>query len=135
MTEKQDRRSLGREGEARAALYLEKQGMRIWERNFACRQGEIDVIGFHKGCLVFVLLKYRRDEKRGTPESAVTLQKMEKICRSADYFRYLHHYGEERPFRYDVVAVSGDEIRWYENAFEHRERGEGRYGCGRLDRW
>ena len=130
-----NKRKTGAEWESLAAEYLTRSGMRITEKNFRCRQGEIDLIGFHQGYLVFVEVKYRRDEKRGTPESAVTLQKMEKICRSADYFRYLHHYGEERPFRYDVVAVSGDEIRWYENAFEHRERGEGRYGCGRLDRW
>ncbi len=123
MKKTETKRSLGRRGEERAALYLERQGMRIAARNFTCRQGEIDVIGFHKGCLVFVEVKYRRDERRGTPESAVTLQKMEKICRTADYYRYLHHYGEERPVRYDVVAVSGEEIRWYENAFEHRQKG------------
>ncbi|WWR14768.1 YraN family protein [Lachnospiraceae bacterium JLR.KK008] len=110
---------LGREGEAAAVRYLETQGMRVCEKNFSGRQGEIDIIGYHEGCLVFVEVKYRRDERTGTPESAVTMQKQKKICRAADYYRYLHHYGDYHPFRYDVVAITGREIRWHRNAFEH----------------
>lgn len=113
------KRALGRERERQAVRYLEERGMSVCASNFAGRQGEIDIIGYHRGYLVFVEVKYRRDEKTGTPESAVTLQKQKKICRTADYYRYLHRYGDERPFRYDVVAITGEEIRWYENAFEH----------------
>lgn len=112
-------RSLGKEREAQAAAYLQERGMRIEETNFYSRWGEIDLIGYHGGCLVFVEVKYRSNEKTGTPESAVTLRKMRKICRCADYYRYLHHYGNDRPFRYDVVAITGENVRWYENAFEH----------------
>lgn len=114
------KRTLGREGEEKAVCYLERQGMRVCGRNFFSRQGEIDIIGYHRGFLVFVEVKYRRNEKTGTPESAVTMQKQKKICRAADYYRYLHHYGEDRPFRYDVVAIDGAEIRWHQNAFEHQ---------------
>ncbi len=122
MKETENRRSLGRRGEEEAARYLAGQGMKILERNFVSRQGEIDIIGYHRDCLVFVEVKYRRSERTGTPESAVTLQKTRKICRAADYYRYLHHYGEDEAFRYDVVAISREEIRWYQNAFEHRYR-------------
>ena len=113
MREAKNSRALGREGEDQAAGYLERQGMKILERNFMCRQGEIDLIGYHKNCLVFVEVKYRRGQMSGTPESAVTPVKMKK----------LHRYGDDSPFRYDVVAISGGEIRWYENAFEHMARG------------
>lgn len=119
MKEAVSKRSLGKEREAQAAAYLQEYGMHIAETNFYSRWGEIDLIGYHRGCLVFVEVKYRRNEKTGTPESAVTLQKMRKICRCADYYRYLHHYGNDRPFRYDVVAIAGENVRWYENAFEH----------------
>ncbi len=122
LKETENRRSLGRRGEEEAARYLTEAGMKILERNFVSRQGEIDIIGYHRGCLVFVEVKYRRSERTGTPESAVTLQKMRKICRAADYYRYLHHYGEDGAIRYDVVAISGGEIRWYQDAFEHRYR-------------
>ncbi len=123
MREAKNSRALGREGEDQAAGYLERQGMKILERNFMCRQGEIDLIGYHKNCLVFVEVKYRRGQMSGTPESAVTPVKIKKLCIVADYYRYLHRYGDDSPFRYDVVAISGGEIRWYENAFEHMARG------------
>ncbi|MCI6631065.1 MAG: YraN family protein [Lachnospiraceae bacterium] len=117
--EPKSKRHLGEQMEEYALSYLEKNGMRIVERNFYSRRGEIDLIGYHKGYLVFVEVKYRKHKRSGTPESAVTLQKQQKICRAADYYRYLHHYGDDRPFRYDVVAIENQEVRWYENAFEH----------------
>lgn len=113
---------LGQEGEKTALRYLEAQGMRIIETNFRNRQGEIDIIGYDKDCLVFVEVKYRRSRRAGTPESAVTMQKQKKICRLADYYRYLHHYGDHLPFRYDVVAIEQNRISWYQNAFEHIDR-------------
>ncbi len=119
MEERKSKRGVGAEREEQAARYLTDMGMRICGRNFTSRWGEIDIIGYHKGYLVFVEVKYRRSDKSGTPESAVTLQKQKKICRTADYYRYLRHYGNEKPFRYDVIAVTEKEIRWYENAFEH----------------
>ena len=112
-------RKSGLEAEERAARYLAGHGMRILARNFYSRQGEIDIIGRHADMLVFVEVKYRRNESAGMPESAVTLKKMKRICRAADRYRYLHHYGDTQPFRYDVVAISGEEIRWYEDAFPH----------------
>ena len=119
---KKETYTIGKEGEKRAQQYLEEQGMKILETNFRNRQGEIDIIGYDKEYLVFVEVKYRTNEKAGAPESAVTWQKQRKICRLADYYRYLHHYGDDCPFRYDVVAVYEGRITWYRNAFEHINR-------------
>ncbi len=119
---KQGTYKTGKEGEERAIQYLKAHGMKILTTNFRNRQGEIDVVGFDKGYLVFVEVKYRRSERAGTPESAVTVQKQKKICRLADYYRYLYHYGENYPLRYDVVAVTDNRIVWYQNAFEHISR-------------
>ncbi len=35
----------GHVAEQRAALFLEKKGVQLLERNFRCRWGEIDIIG------------------------------------------------------------------------------------------
>ena len=94
--------------------------MQILEQNFRCRQGEIDIIARHKGVLVFVEVKYRKDLRQGRPEEAVTPLKMRTICRVADYYRLRNGYGEQVPCRFDVVAVLGEEIRIFENAFEYR---------------
>ena len=47
-------RRTGEQWETAAADYLKAQGMQIVERNFRSRQGEIDIIGYHQGYLVFV---------------------------------------------------------------------------------
>ncbi len=109
----------GKEGEDRAAAFLEGKGLRILERNYRNRRGEIDLIGFHEGYLVFVEVKYRRNAEAGLPEEAVGLQKQRQICRVADHYRAVHGIGDDRPIRYDVIAMCGERIAWYPNAFFH----------------
>lgn len=113
-------RQKGTDWEQYAAEYLTGQGMRIVEKNFRCgRNGEIDMIGYHRGYLVFVEVKYRRSRSKGTAAEAVGLRKQKQICKTADYYRYLHHIGENRAVRYDVIAIQGEETFWIQNAFPH----------------
>lgn len=112
-------RKLGTDMEQAAAAFLEKQGMRIVERNFRIRQGEIDIIGYHNDYLVFVEVKFRSTKHQGDATEAVNLTKQRKICRVADYFRYRNRVPETVGVRYDVVAIQGGEIRWIQNAFPH----------------
>ncbi len=114
-----NRRAAGTEWERRAAEYLEARGMKITERNFRGRQGEIDIIGHHDGCLVFVEVKYRRSADKGYAAEAVDYRKQYRICRVSDYYRYLHGLGESTGVRYDVVAIQGEEIQWIQNAFAY----------------
>lgn len=113
-----NKRKIGNDYEEIASEYLEKNGMRIVERNFRNRQGEIDLIGQHDGYLVFVEVKYRLNEDKGNPVEAVTYSKQKNICKVADYYRYIHKLDEYTAFRYDVVAICGEEITWYQNAFD-----------------
>ncbi len=114
-----NRRSTGTEWEKAASEYLRKQGMRILETNFRCRQGEIDLIGCHQGYLVFVEVKYRGTDRNGYALEAVDCRKQRRICRTADYYRFLHKINDDTPIRYDVVAVQDGEIQWVRNAFCH----------------
>lgn len=110
---------MGADREKQAAEYLERQGMRIVEKNFRTRQGEIDLIGYHRGYLVFVEVKYRSGDAKGHAAEAVDLRKQRKICRVADYYRYSRRLGDGIGVRYDVVAIQGEEISWIQNAFPH----------------
>ena len=47
--EPKSKRHLGEQMEEYALSYLEKNGMRIVERNVYSLRGEIDLIGYHKG--------------------------------------------------------------------------------------
>ena len=118
-----DRVSVGRAFEEKASAFLEEQGVRILERNFRCRQGEIDLVGIHEGCLVFVEVKYRRNERSGMPEEAVGAGKQMKICLVSDYFRIRNKKYQDMQVRYDVVSIGGEEIRWYKNACFYRNQG------------
>ena len=60
-----NKRQAGAEYEARAAEWLEQQGLCILERNFYCRQGEVDLVAEDGAYLVFVEVKYRRDNRAG----------------------------------------------------------------------
>lgn len=112
-------RQIGADKEEEAARYLEANGMKILERNFRNRSGEIDIIGRHEGYLVFVEVKYRGSTNQGSPAEAVDFRKQRQICKVADYYRMIHKLGEQTPIRYDVVAVTRDKITWIKNAFYH----------------
>ncbi|NLL75733.1 MAG: YraN family protein [Clostridiales bacterium] len=116
-------RGIGKHYEELACSYLEQNGFEVAEKNFRSRNGEIDIIGYHGEFLVFVEVKYRATDKKGMPEEAVIPAKQKRICKTADYYRFLHKYSDDRPVRYDVVGISGTEeavnIRWYRNAFAH----------------
>ena len=60
--------SLGKAYEEKAAAFLAKRGFQVLERNFRCRQGEVDLVGVHEGCLVFVEVQYRKNRTSGKPE-------------------------------------------------------------------
>lgn len=114
--------TVGKKYEEAAVLFLKKQGFSILERNFRCRQGEIDIIGLHENCLVFVEVKYRRNHNRGMAEEAVGVNKQKKICRTSDYFRISHKKYQSMQVRYDVIAVteSVNNLRWYPDAFMYQ---------------
>ena len=114
-----NKRQTGAGGEQRAAEYLAGQGMKILEKNYRCRLGEIDLIGSHQGYLVFVEVKYRSGNTKGYALEAVDIRKQRKICRTADHYRYTHRAAGQDSVRYDVVALQGDEIIWIQNAFPH----------------
>ena len=118
-----NKRRVGSVYEEKAAEYLEKNGYRILKRNFRCRRGEIDLIASGKegadSVLVFIEVKYRLSDSIGRPEEAVTPLKMKNICRTTDYYRICNGIPEDRTCRFDVIAIQGDNLRHYKNAFPY----------------
>lgn len=117
----ENRRRIGSEYERRAEEYLRTRGYRILCRNYRCRLGEIDLIAEEGGYLVFVEVKYRSDQRKGMPQEAVDFSKQQRICRVADYYRMLHGCGEDVACRFDVVAILGEEVTLFPNAFPYVE--------------
>jgi putative endonuclease len=114
------KKTLGKEGEDRAARFLAKKGYKILERNYSTRSGEIDLVALHNGEVVFVEVKTRTSDAYGAPELAVNPRKQLRMIKAAlGYIKYkkLHQV----PCRFDVVAISGvaeNGVELIQNAFE-----------------
>lgn len=98
------RGSLGRTGEEAAAAHLGSLGYRILERNYRCRQGEIDVVAERAGTIVFCEVKTRRTERWGQPSEAVDYRKQARLRRLAG--AWLAERGVTASgVRFDVISV------------------------------
>ncbi len=112
-------RAVGKYYEEKAAAYLQEKGYRILARNFRCHQGEIDIVAQEGRTIVFVEVKYRAGTRAGWPEEAVTRRKQYVISRVADYYCVRYRIQENIPCRFDCVALVGDAIHHYKNAFDY----------------
>ena len=120
MQNKVNKRALGTEKEQVAAAFLEQQGYQILQKNYRCKIGEVDLIARHGEYLVFVEVKYRKNDRIGSPEEAVTPAKQKRISKVCVWYLRENHLSLDTPCRFDVVAVSQEEVRIYQNAFPYR---------------
>lgn len=79
-------KQIGDFGEEKATEYLRKRHWRILSRNYSVRGGEIDIIGYKCGALVFFEVKTRSNESYGKAYEAVDEDKLEKIKKAAGDF-------------------------------------------------
>ena len=115
-----NKRAVGTEYEDKAADFLISRNVLIKERNFRFHKlGEIDIIGYDDGYLVFFEVKYRKNAAKGRAEEAVDVRKASVISRVSDAYRMLKHISQDVAMRFDVIAINGDEINWIKNAFPY----------------
>jgi len=105
-----DRRrlDLGARGEDLAAGWYTSRGYTVLERNWRCRDGELDLVVARGGGVVFCEVKTRTGSTFGLPAEAVTAEKQRRLRRLAT--RWL---AEQPPggrgfaeLRFDVASVS-----------------------------
>lgn len=125
------RRRLGRRGEAKAARYLARRGLRVLERNWRCPTGELDIIAREGDVLVIVEVRSASGRFAGGPERTVGPEKQRRLARLAQRYRAtMGAAARRRPgrwlpasVRFDVVGVVRHgwwrwEVRWVRNAFD-----------------
>ena len=74
-------------------------------KTFIQKSEKIDIIAKEDQTLVFVEVKYRKDDKKGYPAQAVDQRKQQKIRKSAMIYLKKNHLSFEQPIRFDC---SGD---------------------------
>lgn len=110
---------IGKSKEKLACQYLEEKGFKLIEKNYYCRRGEIDLIMRDHDCVVFVEVRYRKNDIYGSALESITHHKQKRLIFTAQH--YLQQTRTPLAARFDVVAISGNEanlsIDWIENAF------------------
>ncbi len=115
-------RQSGEHWEQFAQDYLAKHGLSLLDKNFHSRHGEIDLIMKDADYLVFIEVKYRKNNQFGGAISAVSASKQQKLHKTAQFFLHQQGLNEYNTHcRFDVVAIEGDphlpKIHWLKNAF------------------
>ncbi len=107
----------GTAAEARAAHYLEGCGLKIVERNYRSRYGEIDLIAHDGAMLVFIEVRARKSNVFGGAAASITAAKQKKITRTA--LHYLAALGRTPRCRFDAVLLGNNAsaIEWIRDAF------------------
>ncbi|MBU2754626.1 YraN family protein [Acidithiobacillus sp. CV18-2] len=110
---------IGQWHEDRAQGLLRERGMRVLERNFRCRLGEIDLIAQDRDSLVFIEVRSRSHDRQGNAAASIGPRKQQRIIRAAQFFLLRHVQYQSWPCRFDVVSFDGEEEgEWIRDAFQ-----------------
>jgi putative endonuclease len=107
----------GVDSEALAAAFLEGRGLKILERNYRCRLGEIDLVARDGGTTVFVEVRQRASHAFGGAAASITPAKRAKLIKAARH--YLSRLRDDPQCRFDALLIEGDppRIEWIRDAF------------------
>ncbi|HEY1185122.1 MAG TPA: YraN family protein [Bryobacteraceae bacterium] len=115
----------GRLGEDLAYRYLRAHGCTVVARNYAARSGagEIDLVAWERGVLVFVEVKTRSSADFGAPDAAVDAEKQRRIAIAArEYGRRAQV--EAARTRFDIISImlaGPARVTWRRDAFRVRD--------------
>lgn len=111
----------GKTAESIAEQYLRSKGLKLVEKNFTAKSGEIDLIMRDGNQLVFTEVRYRQNTRFGLPEETVILNKQRKIVKTAQQYLIQKRIYDECECRFDIVAIHGTipqhKINWIKDAF------------------
>lgn len=111
------RRALGAAGEDAVAGWYRGRGYEVVDRNWRCRDGELDLVLRSGATVVFCEVKTRTTTAFGAPVEAVTATKRRRLRRLAG--RWLAEAAGPAPaeIRFDVASVLAGGVEVVEAAF------------------
>lgn len=112
-----DRKTQGQRAEQQACKFLQQQGLKLIEKNYRCRFGEIDLVMRDGQQLVFVEVRYRSSSAFGGPLASIDHRKKANLIATA--YHYLLVKKKQYDARFDIVGITkGGRTDWVTNAIE-----------------
>lgn len=113
----------GNRAESAARWHLRRRGLRLLERNYRCRLGEIDLICRDGNTVVFVEVRMRNAGSWLSGGDSVDAGKQRRLIQTAEHYIATHHrfLDAVTDYRFDVVSVTKRHCRhrcsWIKSAF------------------
>jgi putative endonuclease len=117
------KRKIGNQAEKIALKYLLKNGFLLIQQNYLTKLGEIDIIMLDKKekTLVFVEVRYRKDNELIESIETVNKNKQNKIIRTANFYILKNKKYQSLAVRFDIIGIESNlkkpKIKWIKNAF------------------
>ena len=115
----------GEEAEAACASHLKSKGLKLIDKNYRSHHGEIDIIMLDCDTLVFVEVRFRKNNLFGGGLESITPAKQLKLRKTAE--SYLQINSQYKNARFDVVSMTKNtqtkqsrqqySFDWISNAF------------------
>ena len=112
----------GNQAERQAELLLKQAGLTVLDRNYRCKQGELDLVMRDADTVVFVEVRYRRSSQWGSAAETVDARKQKRVIAAAQHYLLTHPQLAKHPCRFDVIAANGNSAdpaayHWIREAF------------------
>ncbi len=115
------RKDAGAEGEDAALAYLQRCGLKLLQRNYRCKAGEIDLVMLDSKVLALIEVRYRSAVAFGGAAASVTRQKQQRLINAAQFLILTRADLRRYSMRFDVLAidrsVTESNIEWIKDAF------------------
>ena len=99
------RNKTGARAETLAQSFLERQQLKLIDRNYACKAGELDLVMLHGNTLVFIEVRSRKPGNFGNAADSITFAKQQRIRKAAAHFLQYHRRYQSYHCRFDAVLV------------------------------
>ncbi|CAH1386707.1 YraN family protein [Candidatus Nitrotoga sp. M5] len=108
----------GVQAEQLAAQFLQRHGLKLLQKNYSCRYGEIDLILQDGDMLVFAEVRLRSRGDFGGAAASINASKQARLIRTAQH--YLATLSRTPPCRFDALlldALDSTRLEWIKHAF------------------
>ncbi len=103
--------------EEQANQYLQAKGLQLITKNYRCKCGEIDLVMRQKDSIVFIEVRYRKNNLFGSATESIDRRKQSKLIAAAKHYLQSNKITARSPSRIDVIAITGQtQIEWIQNA-------------------